>query len=163
MLEKKYESNGHAWPVSVTRCVWALVLFQIFQLSLFTARKQVYSSLLVAPLCMFTIWFGFQLKHVFGPLSVYLNLHDLFFIKDDSEDSVAAQARSQDYLELEPSTDDESDQPTAPDVRGPTQPPLAPNYPGLLESERHVYDQPTLSGNLPDLWLPQTGDNTASA
>lgn len=71
---KSYESKGQAFPLSAQRCIWALVLFQIFQLSLFSIRKQILMSFLSFPLLVFTIWFGHHLYKTFEPLSDHVNL-----------------------------------------------------------------------------------------
>ncbi|PWN32353.1 DUF221-domain-containing protein [Meira miltonrushii] len=51
---RSYESRGQAWPLSSMRCIWALLLFQIFQLSLFSFRKQLLLSNWTLPLIAFT-------------------------------------------------------------------------------------------------------------
>lgn len=152
VMTKLYESHGHAWTLSVRRCIWALFLFQVFQLSLFSVRKEVYSSLLLVPLACFTLWFHFRLKDVFGPLAIFLNLHDLFALDGD-------QSEAQRGPEEEEPTALQLDPPHAPrpdaDAQLPhKEPPLARNCPGVLESGAVTYGQPSLTGHLPDLWLP---------
>lgn len=74
---KSYESRGQAWPLSTNRCIWALLLFQLFQLSLFSVRKQLLLSALTLPLLAFTAWFGRFLDRTFGPLSDYVNVSSI--------------------------------------------------------------------------------------
>lgn len=88
---RSYESRGQAWPLSSTRCLWALCLFQIFQLSLFSVRKQLLLSTLMLPLIVFTIWFGIYLERTFGKLSEYINLSSIAEVnKPSSSESTRA-------------------------------------------------------------------------
>ncbi|CDW97173.1 hypothetical protein [Sporisorium scitamineum] len=71
---KPYESQGQAWPISASRCIWALVLFHIFQFSLFSVRKELWMSSGLLPLIVFTFWFNGHLETTFGPLTHHVNL-----------------------------------------------------------------------------------------
>ncbi|WFD32409.1 hypothetical protein MSPP1_003455 [Malassezia sp. CBS 17886] len=142
VLDKPYESHGSAWPLAVTRCIWACYLFQIFQLSLFSVRKEVVSSLLIIPLIMLTAWFHSTVEKTFAPLTSHLNLYDIY-ASDDGTDS--------------PGTPPPA--PTPPSVQDadapmPREPPLSWNHPGLLLVRPGSYSQPALSSPLPNLWLP---------
>ncbi|PWZ00332.1 DUF221-domain-containing protein [Testicularia cyperi] len=90
---KPYESQGQAWPISATRCIWALVLFHIFQFSLFSVRKQLLMSTLMLPLLAFTFWFGGHLETTFGPLTQHVNLSSIMEVLKDArpEDSATAE------------------------------------------------------------------------
>ena len=83
MFYKPYESQGLAWPISATRCIWALVLFLTFQFSLFSVRKQFLASILILPLLGFTIWFGQHLGDTFGPLTKHVNLSSVVEMTKD--------------------------------------------------------------------------------
>lgn len=74
---RSYESRGQAWPLCTTRIVWALCLFQIFQFSLFSFRKQFFLSTMMIPLIVFTAWFNVFLSRTFGHLSEYVNLSSI--------------------------------------------------------------------------------------
>ncbi|PWN48980.1 DUF221-domain-containing protein [Violaceomyces palustris] len=82
---KSYESQGQAWPISATRCIWALVLFQLFQLSLFSVRKQLLMSSLMLPLLVFTMWFGHNLSKTFSPLCEHVNLSSIIEVNKGME------------------------------------------------------------------------------
>lgn len=126
----------------MNRCTWALFVFQVFQFSLFSVRKEVFSSLLVLPLIAFTVWFHKQLKHTFTPLSTYLSLYDIYAAEDDHQQA------SPEETEVAPPTQ------TSQLLHSMFEPPLALNNPGVLDSERSSYGQPAIVGRLPELWLP---------
>ncbi|MCO5565398.1 hypothetical protein L7F22_019071 [Adiantum nelumboides] len=81
---RSYESRGQAWPLSSMRCLWALLLFQIFQLSLFSVRKQLLLSTLTLPLIAFTFWFHHYLNRTFTELSEYVSLSSIAEINKPS-------------------------------------------------------------------------------
>lgn len=142
VVEKPYEAHGYAWPLVMNRCTWALFVFQVFQFSLFSVRKEVFSSLLVLPLIAFTIWFHKHLKRTFTPLSTYLSLYDIFAAEDDQGDGEPEHTHEPGSMSTV----------LPPNMR---EPPLALNNPGVLDSSRSSYGQPALVGRLPDLWLPE--------
>lgn len=74
---RSYESRGQAWPLSSMRCLWALILFQIFQLSLFSVRKQLLLSTLMLPLIAFTFWFHHFLSKTFTDLTDFVSLSSI--------------------------------------------------------------------------------------
>ncbi|KAN0065182.1 hypothetical protein ACQY0O_001679 [Thecaphora frezii] len=171
---KPYESQGQAWPISARRCIWALVLFHIFQFSVFSVRKQLVASLMVVPLVVFTVWFGYHLERTFGPLSTHINLSSIIEAsKGDAEatgheggeeaehqTTAEAEARSQrrkqaskrkSRAEAEDETLFVAEQDAKTDYR---EPPGSDHYPGVLNTGRRRYGHPALSGILPDLWLP---------
>lgn len=82
---KPYESQGQAWPISASRCIWALVLFHIFQFSLFSVRKQLLMSSLMLPLVVFTFWFSQHLESTFGPLTEHVNLSSVVEVLRERE------------------------------------------------------------------------------
>lgn len=82
---KPYESQGQAWPISASRCIWALVLFHIFQFSLFSVRKQLLMSTLMLPLVVFTFWFSQHLQSTFGGLTEHVNLSSVVEVLKERE------------------------------------------------------------------------------
>ncbi len=93
---KPYESQGQAWPISASRCIWALVLFHIFQFSLFSVRKELWMSTGLIPLIIFTFWFNGHLETTFGPLTNHVNLSSVVEVLKDShaDPNVAELART---------------------------------------------------------------------
>jgi len=122
------------------------VLFQVFQLSLFSVRKQVINSLLIVPLIFYTIWFANNLQELFLPLTSYVNLYDIFTMDSESQMRV-----NEDNLSTQGADDPESNDM----LQTPFEPPLSWNHPGLLKAPHHTYGQPALKGRLPSLWLPE--------
>jgi len=141
VLDKPYDSHGDAWPLAVNRCLWALVLFEVFQLSLFSVRKQVINSLLIVPLIGYTVWFATTLMSTFMPLTRYINMYDLYVAYDETE--------------APPNDSDLSAYPVNYSGETPYEPPIAWNHPGLLTVGRSSYGQPALTARLPSLWLPR--------
>ncbi|KAL9933257.1 hypothetical protein V8E36_007975 [Tilletia maclaganii] len=74
---KSYESRGQAFPLSVQRMVFSLLLFQVFQFSLFSVRKQFVLSTLILPLFFGTFWYSRLLERTFKPLCEYVNLQSV--------------------------------------------------------------------------------------
>ncbi|KAE8222844.1 hypothetical protein CF319_g4024 [Tilletia indica] len=74
---KSYESKGQAFPLSAQRMIFSLLLFQVFQFSLFSVRKQFIFSTLILPLLFGTFWYGRHLTRTFEPLSEYINLQSI--------------------------------------------------------------------------------------
>ncbi|KAK0540040.1 hypothetical protein OC835_000838 [Tilletia horrida] len=74
---KSYESKGQAYPLSAQRMVFSLLLFQVFQFSLFSVRKQFVFSTLILPLLFGTFWYGRLLSRTFKPLSDFTNLQSI--------------------------------------------------------------------------------------
>lgn len=131
--DKPYDSHGHAWPLAVTRCVWALLLFHVFQLSLFSVRKQLFTSLAVLPLIALTSWWSVRLRRTFAPLTSHLNLYDIY-LADDFDDQGGDSEEEDGSLPFEPA--------------------LSWSHPGLLGDSNSQYGQPALTCRLPGLWLP---------
>ncbi|SPO26806.1 uncharacterized protein UTRI_04119_B [Ustilago trichophora] len=82
---KPYESQGQAWPISASRCIWALILFHIFQFSLFSVRKELWMSTGLLPLVLFTFWFNGHLERTFGPLTEHVNLSSVVEVLKERE------------------------------------------------------------------------------
>ncbi|KAK0544550.1 hypothetical protein OC846_005299 [Tilletia horrida] len=74
---KSYESKGQAFPLCASRMIFSLLLFQVFQFSLFSFRKQFLFSTLIVPLFFGTFWYGRLLSKTFTPLSNYVNLQSI--------------------------------------------------------------------------------------
>ncbi|SPC64188.1 uncharacterized protein UHOD_05173 [Ustilago sp. UG-2017b] len=92
---KPYESQGQAWPISASRCIWALILFHVFQFSLFSVRKQLLMSTLMLPLVMFTFWFGQHLESTFGGLTEHVNLSSVVEVLKEREADPALEGLAQ--------------------------------------------------------------------
>ncbi|WFD01345.1 hypothetical protein MOBT1_000007 [Malassezia obtusa] len=140
VLAKPYDSHGHAWPLAVTRCIWALLLFQTFQFSLFSFRQQVVNSVLVLPLFAFTVWFLTNVRATFAPLTEHLSLYDIYATYDADEHTHSPRPAEDAHHE--------------PDSPTPFEPALAWNHRGTLSTKSSQYGQPALTGQLPTLWLP---------
>ncbi|WFD42910.1 hypothetical protein MPSI1_001561 [Malassezia psittaci] len=164
MLIVPYDSHGHAWPLAVTRCLWALLLFQVFQLSLFSVRQQVGNSVLILPLIAFTAWFLMNMRRTFAPLTFHLSLYDIYaeYDKDRQINLSASQhehteqpgfSSIQDDLDHENMQSRHSDPPSSEvdDHNSPEQP---WSYSGMPASAPFKYIQPALADQLPTLWLP---------
>ncbi|PKI83182.1 hypothetical protein MVES1_003242 [Malassezia vespertilionis] len=147
VMEKPYDSHGSAWPLAIHRCVWALLLFQIFQLSLFSVRKQVVTSLLVLPLLGITAWYLVALHRNYAPLTSHLNLYDIYMAEE--HESVTEQQSDVTSTRAGPRTPPTHD------------PPLSWSHPGLLHVDDEQYKQPSLTSRLPSLWLPESLDALA--
>ena len=105
------------------------MLFQVFQLSLFSVRKQVINSLLIVPLIFYTIWFANNLQELFLPLTSYVNLYDIFTMDSESQMRV-----NEDNLSTQGADDPESNDM----LQTPFEPPLSWNHPGLLKAPHHT-------------------------
>lgn len=178
---RSYESRGQAWPLSSMRCIWALCLFQIFQLSLFSVRKQLLLSTLMLPLIAFTIWFGSFLERTFGPLSEYVNISSVSEVNRpmaSPTNGLPPQPLSSDANKGNPITALRS----VVDALDPSQtalsrkryaakddtifvarkdrhtdyrePPMGGYFFGTLNTGRRRYGHPALTGILPEVWLP---------
>ncbi|KAI3494647.1 hypothetical protein L1887_40463 [Cichorium endivia] len=150
---KPYESQGQAWPISASRCIWALVLFHVFQFSLFSVRKQLLMSTLMLPLIVFTFWFAQHLQTTFGPLTEHVNLSSVVEVLKEVEPDPATAGLAQNGPPSmaradEVTTDTAIPRPTTASrlVRG--------YYPGVLNTGRRRYGHPAITGILPELWLP---------
>ncbi|PWN88656.1 DUF221-domain-containing protein [Acaromyces ingoldii] len=180
---KAYESRGQAWPLSTSRCIWALLLFQLFQLSLFSVRKQLLLSALTLPLLAFTAWFGSFLDSTFRPLSEYVNVSSIAEVdrgasldadsstaKDKSgraarKDNPLLVLRDDSTRSLDPSqtilsrkryaAQDETLFVAQRDRHtNYREPPMGGYFFGTLNTGRRRYGHPAITGMLPELWLP---------
>ena len=146
VVDKPYDSHGHAWPLAVRRCIWALVLFQAFQLSLFSVRKQVFNSLVIVPLVCYTIWFAGNVGKTFLPHTSFVNLYDVYSAEDElQEQRQRYRNRTCDNI------------PIAQEEQWPTE--YRQELPELRSVSHDAYEQPALAGPLPTLWLPHSRPN----
>ena len=143
VFDRPYDSHGHAWPLAVRRCIWAVVLFQVFQLSLFSVRKQVLNSLLIVPLIGYTIWFAFHVQKTFLPLTSFVNLHDIYAAEEE------LRHRNEAYQD-EPHSHIPSGE------EHPGRSSVMTSRSCLLSVSQRTYKQPSLTGPLPTLWLPHS-------
>lgn len=180
---RSYESRGQAWPLSSVRCLWALCLFQIFQLSLFSVRKQLLLSSLMLPLIAFTVWFGIFLERTFGKLSEYINLSSIAEVNKPSSNETTTANTPTHVLSsdankgnpivalrsvvnsLDPSQTALSRKRYA--AKDDTifvarkdkhtdyrEPPTGGYFFGTLNTGRRRYGHPAVTGILPEVWLP---------
>ncbi len=89
---KVYESQGEAWPLAASRCIWSLALFQLFQLSLFIVHKQALLALITAPLLLTTVYLDGYYSRYFRGLSQYINISSIAEVTRSESDSEAAPA-----------------------------------------------------------------------
>lgn len=143
VFARPYDSHGHAWPMAIRRCLWALMLFQVFQLSLFSVRKQVLNSLLIVPLVGYTFWYAGNVQKTFFPLTSFINLNDIFAREDEShEQSESYQDVLDEHIPISTDMQRRASAMT--------------NYSCLHSVSKKTYQQPSLSGPLPTLWLPHS-------
>ncbi len=128
---KPYESQGQAWPISASRCIWALVLFHVFQFSLFSVRKQLLMSTLMLPLIVFTFWFAQHLQTTFGPLTEHVNLSSVVEVLKEVEPDPATAGLAQNG----PPSMARADEVTT-DTSGPTTPRQAQGLTGANSSRQ---------------------------
>ncbi|KDN52828.1 DUF221-domain-containing protein [Tilletiaria anomala UBC 951] len=164
---KSYESKGEAWPLCASRCMWSLVLFQIFQLSLFVVRKQALLAILVVPLITTTVYMEGYLARTFAPLSENVNLSSIAEANHPAGHEATASAPNEASWNIGTSADGQlankanlqdddtlfvaaSDRHT--DYREP--PSQGTYFPGVLNTGRRRYGHPAQTGVLPELWLP---------
>ncbi|PWN31193.1 DUF221-domain-containing protein, partial [Meira miltonrushii] len=149
---RSYESRGQAWPLSSMRCIWALLLFQIFQLSLFSVRKQLLLSTLTLPLIAFTFWFQHYLSRTFTELSEYVSLSSIAEINKPSlqpgtgkaQATLAPSAEIANAVANNASTNDNNYR----------EPPAAGYCYGVLNTGRRRYGHPAVASTLPEIWPP---------
>jgi len=143
---KSYESKGEAWPLSASRCVWSLALFQLFQLSLFIVRKQALLALLTAPLLITTIYLDSYFTKLFSGLSQFINLSNIAEISRSEGSSQLGSAAAADVVTKAQLQEDdtlfvaERDRHT--DYR---EPPAQGYYSGVLNTGRRRYGHPALT------------------
>lgn len=180
---RSYESRGQAWPLSSIRCLWALCLFQFFQLSLFSVRKQLLLSTLMLPLFAFTIWYGTFLNRTFGKLSEYVNISSIAEVNktpspEPSTVNTPLQPLSSDANKGNPivafrsvvhsldasqtalsrkryaAKDDTIFVARRDKHTDYREPPTGGYFFGTLNTGRRRYGHPAITGILPEIWLP---------
>ena len=91
-MDHRQHSTGRAWSIICNRVIVGLVVFQLImagQLALLTAIKR---SLLVVPLLIGTIWFGYFYRGTYNPLMSFIALRSLKG-DDDAEPIVLGESR----------------------------------------------------------------------
>lgn len=88
MFYKPYESQGQAWPITFVRLLWAVVIFQVLMAGIFTLERYYTLSTLMAPLILFTIYWGYAVYHQFEGLSQFVSLSSVCEVQrgEDSDD-----------------------------------------------------------------------------
>ncbi|CEH17155.1 Uncharacterized conserved protein [Ceraceosorus bombacis] len=189
---KAYESKGQAWLLTSTRCVWALLLYQVFQIGLFSFRKQVFLSLLCLPLFVVTAWYGRHLNKTLQPLSEYVSLSSITAVTRQEAAVAAAASQGRSLSSITPRHEDVNPLlalrlGTTPDAEHTAlarkrysakdetlfvaqrdahtdyrEPPATGYYNGTLDTGRRRYGHPALTGQLPEPWLPIPSEDFAN-
>ena len=76
-MDHRQHSTGQAWSIICHRIIVGLAVFQFAmagQLALLTAVKR---SILIAPLLIGTVWFGYFYRRTYNPLMKYIALRSL--------------------------------------------------------------------------------------
>jgi len=160
---KPYESQGQAWPITFTRLIWGVIMFQIFMSGLFILRKAYIISTLVTPLLAATVLWSWYTDRVYSPLSKYVSLSSVFEVQRGEESAEVLRLRaghpvtwSQSNLNRRRYAQNDDTLYVAPeDARTDySQPPMANWYSGVLNTGKRRYGHPALNGVLPQPWLP---------
>ncbi|CDZ98226.1 Uncharacterized conserved protein [Phaffia rhodozyma] len=175
---KPYESSGQAWPITFSRLLLGVMLFQIFMAGLFLLQRAYIISGLMIPLLSLTLVWSFQIYKLYQPLCQSVSLSLIAdvqkgesaenVLKVRSERSRMEQAeitRSQCNLNRRRYAVNQEDLYLAPadDRTDYSQPPMSSYFPGVLNTGRKRYAHPALAGVLPFPWLPlKPGESTMS-
>ncbi|EPQ51564.1 DUF221-domain-containing protein [Gloeophyllum trabeum ATCC 11539] len=160
---KPYESQGQAWPITFTRLIWGVVIFQIFMIGNFILRQSYVLSFLVGPLLAGTLFWAWQTDKTFRPLSKYVSLSSVYEVERGEETADVVRLRaghpvtwSQSNLNRRRYAQNDETLYVAPeDARTDySQPPMANWYSGVLNTGKRRYGHPALTGVLPQPWLP---------
>lgn len=82
---KPYESQGQAWPITFTRLIWGIIIFQVFMTGLFLLKKGYVLSSFMALLLFATFVWSVYTAQIFEPLSKYVNLSSVFEVQRGEE------------------------------------------------------------------------------
>ncbi|TFK47344.1 DUF221-domain-containing protein [Heliocybe sulcata] len=160
---KPYESQGQAWPITFTRLIWGVIIFQIFMIGNFVLRSSFILSALVGPLLLGTLAWAWYTDKMFKPLSKYVSLSSVYEVERGEETADVVRLRaghpvtwSQSNLNRRRYAQNDETLYVAPeDARTDySQPPMANWYSGVLNTGKRRYGHPALTGVLPQPWLP---------
>ncbi|MCJ1313410.1 hypothetical protein MMC25_007088 [Agyrium rufum] len=76
-MDHRQHSTGRAWIIICNRILVGLVVFQLAMLGTIAGRSAVKSSLLIVPLLVGTVWFGYFYRRSYQPLMKYIALRSL--------------------------------------------------------------------------------------
>jgi len=82
---KPYESQGEAWPITFTRLIWGITIFQVFMTGIFILKKGIVLSSLMVPLLIGTVVWSLYTAGKFKPLSEHVNLSSVFEVQRGEE------------------------------------------------------------------------------
>lgn len=91
---KPYESQGQAWPITFTRLIWGVMIFQIFMLGIFTLRKAYILATLVSPLLAATVLWSWYTDKTYRPLSKHVSLSSVFEVQRGEESAEVVRLRA---------------------------------------------------------------------
>ncbi|KAG8813472.1 hypothetical protein FRC17_001557 [Serendipita sp. 399] len=161
---KPYESQGQAWPITFVRLLWGVVIFQVLMTGIFTLEKYWYLSVIMAPLIVFTLWWGYKEYHHFKGLSSFVSLSSVFDVQRGEDSDEVARLRagagvvslSQSHLNRRRYAQNDETLYVAPEDERTdySQPPMTNWYNGVLNTGKRRYGHPALTGVLPTPWLP---------
>ncbi|KAH8109916.1 DUF221-domain-containing protein [Phellopilus nigrolimitatus] len=160
---KPYESQGQAWPITFTRLIWGIFIFQIFMTGIFLLKKGYVLSSLMVPLLIGTFIWSVYTASAFKALSENVNLSSVFEVQrgEDSAEVLRMRAGhpvtwSQSNLNRRRYAQNDETLYVAPEDERTdySQPPMANWYSGVLNTGRRRYGHPALNGVLPQPWLP---------
>lgn len=76
-MEHRQHSTGKGWMMMCDRVIVGTVLFQITMAGQLASRKAVKRSILIAPLIIGTLWFGYVYSRTYRPLMKFIALRSL--------------------------------------------------------------------------------------
>ncbi|KAG9019505.1 hypothetical protein FRB90_001166 [Tulasnella sp. 427] len=160
---KPYESRGQAWPITFSRCIWGVVIFQVLMTGIFGLKKKLIFTFLMAPLIASTCYWGWTTDRDFGALSSFVSLSSVFEVQRGEATNEVAKMRMGHPVSMSSSTlnrrryagNDETLY-VAPEEETTdySQPPMTDWYYGVLNTGKRRYGHPALTGVLPQPWLP---------
>ena len=142
MFYKPYESQGQAWPITFTRLIWGIIIFQVFMTGLFLLKKGYVLASLMVPLIVLTIFFSYYTHKVCEPLARNVNLSSVVEVERGRESEEVARMReghpvswSQSNLNRRRYAQNDETLYVAPEDERTdySQPPMSNWYPGVLK------------------------------
>ena len=160
--DRPYESRGQAWPLAFNRICWALLIFQLFMLSLFVTQKAFLLVGLMLPLLAGTAYAAFKMQQVYGPLSRFVNLSQACEVARGTDDEIVRLRKGHPVTRSESHLNNARYSHAGDGVyvvgknraTDFSQPPMSESFPGVLNTGRKRFGHPALSGSLPEPWLP---------
>lgn len=74
--------------------MWGVIIFQILMTGIFTLERYFTLSLIMAPLLIFTVWWGYRTYRHFEGLSKYVSLSSVFEVQKGEESDEIARLRA---------------------------------------------------------------------